>query len=270
MYNAEQQTSEPITRPRLMGDLARLGVRPGMILLVHSSLSSLGWVHGGAQTVVEALLTLLTDEGTLVMPTHSGNYSDPANWSDPPVALPWRQMIYDAMPAFNPATTPSYHVGAIPEYFRTVPGTLRSNHPQVSFAARGRRAYEITAEHSLAYGLGEQSPLARVYELGGWVLLLGVGYNNNSSFHLAEYRSPGRTEVTLGSPVLEHGRRIWRHFADIDINAGVFPLLGRDFEKQCHVRTGRVGQADSRLFSQPLAVDFAVDWYKQRWRNYGR
>lgn len=263
-----QKTPSPITRQRLAHDLLQLGVRPGMTVLVHSSLSALGWVCGGAPAVVSALMEVVTADGTLVMPTHTGNYSDPANWSNPPVPQPWWQIIYEAMPAFDPATTPSYRMGVIAENFRTSPGTMRSNHPQVSFAAWGRHAQEITARHSLAYGLGEQSPLARIYDLAGWVLLLGVGYVNNTSFHLAEYRSPGSEEVMLGAPIMEDGKRIWKRFADIAIDADIFPQIGACFEAQGHVQRGPVGIADCRFFSQPAAIDFAVDWYNQRRQNH--
>jgi Aminoglycoside N3''-acetyltransferase len=262
------KTSSPITRQRLVHDLLQLGVRPGMTVLVHSSLSALGWVCGGAPAVVSALMEVVTADGTLVMPTHTGNYSDPANWSNPPVPQSWWQIIYEAMPAFDPATTPSYRMGVIAENFRTSPGTVRSNHPQVSFAAWGRHAQEITERHSLAYGLGEQSPLARIYDLAGWVLLLGVGYVNNTSFHLAEYRSPGAEEVTLGAPIMEDGKRIWKHFADIDIDSDIFPQIGACFEAQGHVQRGHMGIAECRLFSQPAAIDFAVDWYNQRRQNH--
>ena len=255
-----QETPEPRTRLSLADDLRRLGIEAGMTVLVHSSLCALGWVCGGPVAVIQALLDVITSDGTLVMPTHSGDLSDPAQWKNPPVPESWWSTIRQTMPAYDPLTTPTRGMGRIVEVFRTWSGVQRSAHPATSFAAWGAQAAFVTENHLLEYQMGDSSPLARIYDLDGWVLLLGVGYDSNTSFHLAEYRLSDPKPSRQGAPIIENGQRVWKEFDDVDINDDPFGQVGVDFEEGGNVLTSKVGSAECRLFSQRKAVDFALQW----------
>ena len=124
----------------------------------------------------------------------------------------------------------------------------------------------MTEGHTLDDSLGEGSPLARVYDLDGYVLLLGAGHDSNTSFHLAEYRALVAARIPQGAPVLEAGERVWREYTDIDLNEEPFAELGVDFERERAglVRHGRVGLAEARLLRQRPAVDYAVAWLRRR------
>jgi aminoglycoside 3-N-acetyltransferase len=225
-------------------------------------------VNGGSVAVVQALLDVITPAGTVIMPAHSGEYSDPSRWQHPPVPEAWWQIIRDTMPAFDPRVTPTRGMGRIAETFRTWPGARRSSHPQDSFAAWGLQAEFITADHALEFALGDHSPLGRIYHLDGHVLLLGVPYGNNTSFHLGEYRAPGWKIEVQGAPILEDGQRVWKTFTTLEVDSDCFDELGADFERANPVTIGLVGSATTRLFSQRAAVDFAQQWMTQK-RNPG-
>jgi aminoglycoside 3-N-acetyltransferase len=152
-------------------------------------------------------------------------------------------------------------MGAIPECFRDYPDAVRSRHPVYSFAAWGSDADAIVTDHGFDRALGEESPLARLYDLAGDVLLLGVGHEVNTSLHLAEYRaslSPGTT--TGRAPVLDDGERRVVEYEDIETSTDDFPDLGAAFERRVGLQEGAVGAATAKLASQRTLVDFAVDW----------
>ncbi|MEV0243784.1 AAC(3) family N-acetyltransferase [Streptomyces sp. NPDC050674] len=248
-------TGPLVTRETLRTQLGELGVRPGETLLVHSSLRSLGWVNGGAVTVVRGLLDVLGPQGTLVVPTQTGELSDPALWSNPPVPPQWWPDIRATMPGYDPRITPSRGVGVVPETVRTWPGALRSAHPQTSFAALGPRAAEVLDGHATDCRLGERSPLAKLEAMGARVLLLGAGYASCTSFHLAEYRIPS-PRVVVGRP----GPDGWETVTEVSIDSDRFDELGYDFERDRPVVRGKVGAAEARLFPVADAVAYAERW----------
>ncbi|WP_059046687.1 aminoglycoside N(3)-acetyltransferase [Paenibacillus rubinfantis] len=263
----EDIQGELYTVETLRADLRALGVREGATLLVHSSFKSLGqWVCGGPGAVVLALEAALGEEGTLVMPTHSSDVGDPARWQNPPVPKEWWDTIREQMPAYDPELTSLWYMGVIPDTFRRQKGTLRSGHPQVSFAARGREAETIIGDHGLEFGLGERSPLARIYELRGEVLLLGVGHVNNTSMHLAECLAnySGKEFYTAKAPVLVDGEKRWVEFTELEYDSEDFEQLGADFARDTGlVKQGQVAGATALLMPQRELVDYAVGWLER-------
>ena len=140
-------TEYPRTHGSLSADLRKLGVKAGDTVIVHSSLGSLGWVNGGAVAVVQALCDVVTDAGDVVMPTHSNQNSDPADWRRPPVPESWVDTLRTTVSPFDPVLTHTTYMGQIVEVFRRLPGAVRSRHPVTSFAVWGRHAETLTRDH---------------------------------------------------------------------------------------------------------------------------
>jgi aminoglycoside 3-N-acetyltransferase len=258
-----EATKTPITRERMQEDFVALGLTSGMCLMMHSSLKSIGWVPGGAQLVIEALMEILGADGTLMTPVHSTHLTDPKTWEAPPVPEAWHETIRNGFPGFNPATTPSRGMGIISETLRKWPGAVRSNHPHTSFCAVGPLAQSLMADHALSSPMGKRSPLQKLVNAEGTTLLLGVGFGNNTCFHLAEESLVNPPRLIEGAPILVDGKAQWTNFDSIDYDDEDFVRCGEAFQGTGKLEKGNVGNADCLLFSTKTAVNFAIDWLRQ-------
>jgi aminoglycoside 3-N-acetyltransferase len=261
---AIEQLKSPNTKTSLSKDFKKLGLEKGMVVIVHSSLSSFGWICGGPVAVIQALMDVIGEEGTIVMPTQTGDNSDPVSWQNPPVPEEWWPIIREEMPPYDPEITPTRGMGKIVETFRSYPNVKRSLHPAYSFASWGKHSGYILSEQPLDAGFGPESPLAKIYELDGFVLQLGVGHDSNTSLHLAEHTIEHPKMVQKGAAMMENGKRVWKTFEEIEYNADVFEELGKEFECQYEINHSKIGNADCKLMSQRKLVDFGREWLNKR------
>lgn len=157
---------------QLVSDLRAIGIQEGDCLLVHSSFKSMGHIEGGIATLVSALLHVLGETGTLIVPTFS-----------------YASVTIDN-PVFDYVNTPSC-VGAIPEYVRHMPEAIRSVHPTHSCAAIGMRAKEFTCDHYLdSTPVGKNSPIYKLRLAKGKILMLGCTLSSNTIMHGVEEAFP--------------------------------------------------------------------------------
>ncbi len=231
----------------IVSGLRGLGLRPGDRVLAHSSLSSFGYVEGGAGTVIDALLDVVGPDGTVLAPTLTGDETlSPAN-----------------PPRFDPRSSPCW-TGRIPETLRMRPDATRSLHPTHSVAAIGRDAESLTREHILSLTpCDEHSPYGKLAGLpNGYVLLIGVSCQSLTILHHVEeiagvdYHMQGdlcRAELIVeGRPVYRH---YFLHRYGTPRNFGVLePLIA---ERGLQTET-MVGRARLRLISAPGLVDVAL------------
>lgn len=251
--------STRIGRAGLRAELAELGLRQGMTVLVHCSMRQVGRVDGGADGLRDALLDVLDEEhGTLVVPAQTRSMSRTSKEHLETVrGMDSRQQAayLRDLPGFDPRTSPAEGAGILAESVRTHRRAHRSAHPVTSFAAVGGHAAEICASHPLECLLGAQSPLGRLSDLEGRVLLLGVGFDACTAFHLGE--------SAVFSDEREYCCKIsdkWRGFHGFAHQDDDFLELGAKFE-QAHaadIRVGRVGNCRARLFPVNIAAEFAA------------
>lgn len=244
--------------------------------MMHASVKAVGWVVGGPDIVLEALLDVLTPKGTLMMYVawEDGTY-EMRQWPKEK-----RQAYLEECPGFDPATSRAYRKWSIlTEYIRTRPGARRSGNPEWSMAAIGAKAEWLTKDHPLNHGAGPGSPMERLVQAGGKVLLLGCPPSTLSLLHYAEYlaRVPDKRIVRYSTPVLSQGRREWIEVEELDSGDGIvdwpgpdgdyFRAIMEEFLARGRRRQGPVGAAQSYLFDAAELVDFATIWME---REFGR
>ncbi|MGH3223454.1 MAG: aminoglycoside N(3)-acetyltransferase [Streptosporangiaceae bacterium] len=260
----------PFGRKRLAEDLRALGIRRGQDLLVHCSLRQVGFLEGGAATLLDSIVDVAGPMATLVVPTQTTLNSLSSRAFLAATAgfeAEERAEFIAAMPGFDPASTPSTGMGAFAEYVRTHPSAIRSSHPQASFAALGPRARACTSVHDLECHLGDRSPLGWLYRADAAILLLGVGYSACVAFHLAEYHQLKPPPLRLYHCFIAGAQgRVVREFLDIELDDSDFELLGAELDRIAEpdrssvLRQGRVGSAGCRLMQLRPAVDFGSRW----------
>lgn len=238
----------------LIDDLRSLGVRSGDCVMLHSSLSNLGSVEGGAETVVEAFLEAMGPEGTLVTPAFT-----PGAWVEH-LAMPDCRTCCPQ--DFCPSSWPS-HEGAIPNAALRRPGRLRSCHPTHSWVANGARAAELLRDHRHASTpCGRGNPFEKLVELDGCIVILGVGVNTITLWHYFE--------DILQVPYLGHYHPTERHLSYCTAGRRIqyeFPGIMQEVVRASGIMNfGGVGRSMSglvraRRFKQFMATIMANDPY---------
>ncbi len=179
-------------------------------------------------------------------------------------------------PPFDPARSRAYRKWSIlTEYLRTWPGAHRSSHPDASFVAVGAKAKWIIENHPLQYGYGQESPLAKLIEAKGKVLLLGAPLSAITLLHYVEHMAnvPNKKKVSFKMPVLREGKRVWVEIEEFDTCGNVLPKTDEYFQaipsqffSSGKGKSGMVGQAQSYLFKAEDFARFAIKWLE---REYG-
>lgn len=226
-----------VTQAEIEADLRSLGLDAGDEVVVHSALSSIGWVEGGPDTLVDAVLSVIGPEGTMAVPTFTAG-------------------VVTEEP-FDPAETES-RTGAVTEALRTRPDARRSQHPTHSVSALGADAAELTAHHPYDATVGLESPLHRLAQRGGSVLLIGIGHERNTTLHIAE-RVAGVPYTALTREVLvaAEDEPTTVEVAQAGCSKG-FPAIEPVANAADVLTFGQVGTAPAQLMAGADIIDVAV------------
>lgn len=255
-----------VTRDTLVRQCAVLGVAPGDTLMVHASLRAVGEVLGGPDALIEAILAAVGDAGTMLM--YIGSPS-PLDDTGRGIYSPEDEaFIAEHCPPFDPERTRANRdFGALAEFFRGHPRVRCSANPGMRMAAVGARADLLIRDHALNYGFGAGSPLERLCQAGGKLLLLGSDPDNVTLLHYAEALAPiaDKRVARVRVPVRRDGARVWLDVEEFDSANGVkdwpdrfFAAIVERFVAAGHARSGPIGAAHSHLLGARALVEFAV------------
>jgi len=225
---------------KLVDSFKELGLNDGDVVLVHSSFKSLGPVEGGPKTVIDALLTVLGKEGTLVVPTFNFSWCEDYNKT--------------GKGYFDVDNTPS-KMGILTEFVRKMPGSKRSAVPIYSVAVHGKLADELSSI-SDRHVFGRDSIFGKLHRLNAWIMIIGLSYNNSFTFvHYVEVMEgcDYRYDKDFSGEIVVGGKKHWDTFTMLvrDLDKGVLTMvdpMGEIFDQRGIVRIKQIGQSTVRLF----------------------
>lgn len=260
-----------VTRALLAADLARLGLARADVVMVHAAVSKVGRLLDGPDTIIAALCDAVGPEGTvLAYADWEARYEDLVG-NDGRVPPEWREHV----PPFDPQRSRAIRDnGVLPEFLRTTPGARRSGNPGASLVALGAKAEWFTTDHPLDYGYGEGSPLAKLVEIGGKVLMLGAPLDTLTLLHHAEHLAdiPGKRVRRIEVPLATATGTQWRMIEEFDTGDPIVEGLAEDYFAEIATeflamgqgRQGLIGAAPSVLVDAAPIIAFGIDWLESR------
>lgn len=259
--------------PMILGEqdiasaLQSIGIRPGDGLFVHSALGQIGHVIGGPRGLIQGLINAVGSEGLIGMPGFSRDAYDPVDMLGLDIEASIQEDIRRQVPGFDPALSNVRQNGAVPEAFRSWPGVVRSPHPTSSVLLLGPEAEELSRPHDpTGWPTGPRTPWGRLTSRPRMkILLIGVGWNRCSALHAAESAARHKRTVTRTLKIGTGPDASWISAPDVSDDLDrLFPLVGAEWEKTGNVRTGKIGNTDTRLTDYEALIAFASGWISDR------
>jgi aminoglycoside 3-N-acetyltransferase len=262
----------------LVDQLKMLGLKSGDLIMLHASMRAIGQILGGPDQVHQAIMECIQPAGTLMM--YLGTEGEQVYYALARGDFSAREEteILAYCPIFDrySARARRSH-GILAEFFRTWPGTMCSDNPGARMAAMGAKADWLVANHPLNYGYGPGSPLAKLYENNGKILLLGSDLDQVTILHYAEHIAPIKNKRLshFKAPFLKDGQRVWCEVEEFDTSTGIrqwpdrfFATILEKYIQENDIKSAKIGNALSYLISAKSLVDFAIPIFVQAANKY--
>jgi aminoglycoside 3-N-acetyltransferase len=254
------------TKDSLIIELNNLGLKPGDLVMLHASIRAVGKTLGGPDQTHQAVIDTIGSNGTLMM--YVG--CEPEYEAVGRGQLPQQEekLLLEKCPVFDAKTARARRdYGILAEFFCSWPGVICSENPGARIAAFGKNADYYVLNHPLDYGYGPGSPLAKLYENEGKLLLLGSDLDQVTLLHYAEHIASieNKRIKKFKVPLLKNTERVWINIEEYDTSIGIrewpdrfFENIVKKFIQKNNIKPSTVGYAKSYLLNAKQLVDFAV------------
>lgn len=255
-----EKSNQPLIRQDIVEGLIKLGLQANDHVMVHSSLSSFGYIVNGANDVIEALMEVVK-EGVIIMPGHFSVNSNVREWSRPPIPATWFEKVEQNITPPSKVVEP-IGVGKIPIVFGRYVGVVRTNHPFVALQIYGNYPPELIHQplnrpHSM------NGPFGYMYQHGIKLLMLGSDYDNLTFMHLAS--NILGNYMDMQSNMYQDGKVVRVHYEIENDEPDDFIEIGKLFEMEQpeSIKIGQIGLATCKLIEGRELIDFTLAYYKK-------
>ncbi len=240
-----------------------LGLKSGDIVELHGSLKAIGLVSGGPNTIIDALIKVLSHEGTLLMSAQYSTNTEPAHWEHPPVAIEAFKLIRATHPPFKGRESYLGWMGSLAQTLQLKEQTLFSDHPNMAVMAIGKQARWLTSDAPLTPAFGLNSPFEKAIQLKAKVLLIGVDYNVLTGMHVAEAYSGFRPFRIDSATILHNGKPKRIKILDYDYDSDAFTQIGLAYEKEHPIQSVQLGSALCKVIDLNSLHIFTLNYFKE-------
>lgn len=262
-YHTLNEESEIVvsTKEDIVAQLKTLGLKRGMVVLVQADMEKMGYFVGGVQTLITALMDTVGYEGTIVVPTFTPYLVDPACARESISRMYWKDIRKGALPFDKKLSMPDAADQFANQFLRNE-GVVRSYHPLYSFAAWGKYAKLIVDKHPLHFGLNQDSPLGKVVEFDGYVLSLGIPYDQHVIFKLALYQTANLPIKIVEAPIENNEHIELKAMLDYDQKNTRMKEIKELMEERNLVQKNFIATAPCMLYASREAIDLATAYYR--------